>query len=92
MTSTDVSKTFNEEETVEADKASDLYSKSRILLEKTAFDFIKELPGRSTSDFFRHTSVCSTDQSNLPLCGQNTLTNPETRSQKLDLSAQLENK
>lgn len=47
VTSTDLSKTFTEEETVEAEKATDLYTKSRILAEKTAFEFIKELPGRS---------------------------------------------
>ena len=45
MTSTDVSKTFTEEDTVEAEKATDLFAKSRILAEKTAFEFIKELPG-----------------------------------------------
>ena len=45
VTSTDVSKTFTEEETAEAEKATDLYTKSRITAEKTAFEFIKELPG-----------------------------------------------
>ena len=43
----DGTKTYTEEDWPEAEKVSDLFAKSKVVAEKTAWDFIKELPGIS---------------------------------------------
>lgn len=44
-TNSEIDKTFTEEDEPEAEKAVELATKAKIMTEKAAFDFIKELPG-----------------------------------------------
>ena len=45
MVGQDLSKTFTEEDWGDIEKVQDPYNKSKIMAEKAAWDFVKELPG-----------------------------------------------
>ena len=44
-TDNDPNKSYTEEDWADPEKVSDAYTKSKVVVEKTAWDFIKELPG-----------------------------------------------